>query len=332
MVKGEKDVFLIMRKKIHALLFLLTLSFVFISCLKENSNDTDDDPVQKKNSISQRLMNALNSDSIKSTVIWLEDMGTRFAFADNHRKVAVRIQDRFKRSGYYNAYLDSFLLSTKWRNQNYSTWQYNVVAQLTGSVYPDSVNILGAHYDSIVSLGDPFTKAPGANDNGSGIAAMIEIARVMKTKGYTPDNSIQFVAFAAEEVGLFGSADYAAKLFDSGKAVGIMINNDMIANVSNADRLSWTVNLKHYGNSEDLSYEAFVLCNNYTDLIPVVDPAGNNRSDSYSFFLKDFRPIYFASNSSDNNYHTLNDLAEECNFTYCTLVSKLSAVMLVFSD
>lgn len=277
-------------------------------------------------------MNALNSDSIKSTVIWLEDMGTRFAFADNHRKVAVRIQDRFKRSGYYNAYLDSFLLSTKWRNQNYSTWQYNVVAQLTGSVYPDSVNILGAHYDSIVSLGDPFTKAPGANDNGSGIAAMIEIARVMKTKGYTPDNSIQFVAFAAEEVGLFGSADYAAKLFDSGKAVGIMINNDMIANVSNADRLSWTVNLKHYGNSEDLSYEAFVLCNNYTDLIPVVDPAGNNRSDSYSFFLKDFRPIYFASNSSDNNYHTLNDLAEECNFTYCTLVSKLSAVMLVFSD
>lgn len=332
MVKGEKDVFLIMRKKIHALLFLLTLSFVFISCLKENSNGTDDDPVQKKNSISQRLMNALNSDSIKSTVIWLEDMGTRFAFADNHRKVAVRIQDRFKRSGYYNAYLDSFLLSTKWRNQNYSTWQYNVVAQLTGSVYPDSVNILGAHYDSIVSLGDPFTKAPGANDNGSGIAAMIEIARVMKTKGYTPDNSIQFVAFAAEEVGLFGSADYAAKLFDSGKAVGIMINNDMIANVSNADRLSWTVNLKHYGNSEDLSYEAFVLCNNYTDLIPVVDPAGNNRSDSYSFFLKDFRPIYFASNSSDNNYHTLNDLAEECNFTYCTLVSKLSAVMLVFSD
>ena len=319
-------------KKITIVMFLPLFFFAMPTCVKDNASDFDGIPLEKKDSISLKLISALNSDSIKATVTWLQSMGTRFSLADNHRLVAVSIRDKFKRNGYYTAYIDSFLLSNTWKSQNYTTWQYNVIAQLYGSVHPDSLSIIGAHYDSNVRDGDPFKKAPGANDNGSGVAAMIEIARVMKLKNYVPGISIQFVAFAAEEVGLFGSADYAAKLAYSGRPVSIMINNDMIANVSNPNRLLWEVKIKHYSNSEDLSEKASALCGKYIKLTPVIDTSGIKRSDSYSFFLKDYKAIYFESASTDYNYHTIGDLAVECNFNYCKLVTGLSAAMLVHSD
>jgi len=321
-----------LEKKLSIVVFLTLLLVALSTCVKDNTDDRDDIPLEKKDSISLKLISALNSDSIKATVTWLQNMGTRFALADNRRQVAVRIRDKFKGYGYYTAYIDSFLLSNTWRSQNFTTWQYNVVAQLNGSVHPDSLSIIGAHYDSNLKDGDPFKKAPGANDNGSGVAAMFEIARVMKLKNYIPDISIQFVAFAAEEVGLFGSADYAGKLAYSGRPVSIMINNDMIANVSNPNMLLWGVKIKHYSNSEDLSENASALCNKYIKLTPVVDTSGIKRSDSYSFFLKNFKAIYFESASTDYNYHTTGDLVVECNFNYCKLITGLSAAMLVHSD
>ena len=81
----------------------------------------------------------------------------------------------------------------------------------------------------MLSSGDPGAGAPGANDNASGVAAMIEIARVMKSRKYTPAISIQFIAFGAEELGFLGSADFAAKLAFLCRPLKFMINNDMIA-------------------------------------------------------------------------------------------------------
>jgi Zn-dependent M28 family amino/carboxypeptidase len=308
---------------------LILISLSVLSCIKENPGNTEDTPVSKKDSVTFILNNSLNADSIKATVTWLQNMGTRFLLANNHRQVAVRIKDTFRRIGYYNAHIDSFSLSITYRNQEYNTWQYNVVAELRGSLHPDSVNIIGAHYDSKVTAGDPFLKAPGANDNGSGVAAMIEIARIMKLKGYSPDISIQFVAFAAEEAGLFGSSDFAARLAGSGRPAGIMINNDMIANMSNPNRLLWAVKIKYYDNSQDFSVLAAKICEDHANLIPEIDSTGKKKSDSYSFYKKNFMPVYFTSGSTDYNYHTIGDLAVECNFKYCVLVAKLSTAMLV---
>lgn len=313
-------------------LVLFIIVMVCFSCVKENPGNTDNIPVSRKDSISLRLIKSINADSIKSTVIWLQSMKTRFALANNHRQVAINIRERFRNLGYFNARLDSFRLSITYGGQNVTTWQYNVSAQLTGVRYPDSVNIIGAHYDSRVSNGDPFIKAPGANDNGSGVAAMIEIARVMKEKEYNPWISILFVAFAAEELGLFGSSDFASGLAYSGRPTGMMINNDMIGNMSNPNRLMWDVIIKYYDNSQELSVLAAEICDEHVNLIPIIDSTNKKRSDSYSFFQKNFKPVYFASGSKDYNYHTIGDLAVECNFTYCALVTQLSAAMLVHAD
>ena len=87
------------------------------------------------------------------------------------------------------------------------TVQRNVIARLPGSDPSAGVIVIGAHYDSRVGdLKDAGTRAPGADDNATGVAALIEIARLLANE--TPVASIDVVAFAAEEVGTVGSSLY----------------------------------------------------------------------------------------------------------------------------
>ena len=103
----------------------------------------------------------------------------------------------------------------------------NIIGIKTGTTYPDEYVLLGAHYDSL-SL-TPCINAPGANDNGSGAAALIEIARAFAA--YDTERSVIFAAFGGEELGLVGSEALASEYVNSGmldKINGAVIL-DMIA-------------------------------------------------------------------------------------------------------
>jgi Zn-dependent M28 family amino/carboxypeptidase len=106
---------------------------------------------------------------------------------------------------------------------NYETFSaygytgYNVVAELTGATRPDEIYIIGAHYDSVDN--------PGADDNGSGVAGVLEIARIVSQ--YDSDATIRFIAFDMEEWGLIGSDDYATD--HRSENIRGMISMDMIA-------------------------------------------------------------------------------------------------------
>src|SRR6185369_9952199 len=87
----------------------------------------------------------------------------------------------------------------------------NVIATLRGDTTPGRVYVVSGHYDSRVTDVLDFTKdAPGADDDGSGVAAVLELARVFATR--PTEATIIFVAVAGEEQGLFGSAFMAAQL------------------------------------------------------------------------------------------------------------------------
>ena len=104
-----------------------------------------------------------------------------------------------------------------WRPGTYPT--RNVIAE-TQSGDPDNVVVVGAHLDS-VGVG------PGINDNGSGSAAILEIAEQLS--GVRLRNKIRFVWFSAEESGLFGSEAYVASLPDAERdKIATMLNFDMI--------------------------------------------------------------------------------------------------------
>lgn len=280
------------------------------------------------------IVGKINADSIRNHIEFLENMETRFALAPNRREVAMDILNKFKGFGYEDVALDSFPLNKTYDGQEYINWQYNVTATLQGAYYPDSICIIGAHHDCIVQVGNPFVFAPGANDNASGVAATLEVARVLKLSNFTPKTSIRFVTFAAEELGLYGSKDYAKKAFERGEKIKMMLNNDMVANWDQIypDSLKWCVNIIDYANSVSLRHKAAFVCSTYTLLKSTNNNTNQTRSDSYPFYLYNYKAIFFISNANDGNYHTFNDVSRVCNFRFCREVAKANCALLVMDN
>ncbi|MBN2432993.1 MAG: M20/M25/M40 family metallo-hydrolase [Acidobacteria bacterium] len=101
----------------------------------------------------------------------------------------------------------------------------NVVATLPGRCRPEEVVIICAHYDSINRNG--VGEAPGADDNASGTAVVMEAAWILRH--YSLENTVRFVCFSAEEWGLFGSEHFAAAAADDGENIVAVVNLDMVA-------------------------------------------------------------------------------------------------------
>ncbi|MBL0029812.1 MAG: Zn-dependent exopeptidase M28 [Rhodanobacteraceae bacterium] len=111
----------------------------------------------------------------------------------------------------------------------------NVIARLPGSRHPEELVIVGGHYDSRQqNINDP-SQSPGAEDNASGCAGVLEAARVFSA--YPPQRTMVFVCFAGEEQGLYGGTAYAQSLQASGTMANIelAIIMDMIGYSGDAD-------------------------------------------------------------------------------------------------
>ena len=121
------------------------------------------------------------------------------------------------------------------RAANYITWQLesfgytverqpvqysdNLIARLEGTVEPERILVVGAHFDTIANT-------PGADDNASGVAGMLEVARILA--GRNLPYTIEFVAFTLEELYLVGSFHYVDLAQAEGKDIFAMINFEMI--------------------------------------------------------------------------------------------------------
>ncbi|KZV95259.1 Zn-dependent exopeptidase [Exidia glandulosa HHB12029] len=106
-------------------------------------------------------------------------------------------------------------------------WAPNVICDYPGTDNSTGVIILGAHYDS---RGRPFPdRAPGADDDGSGTAHLLAIARGIKNHNVQFKSNVRIAAFAGEEQGLVGSRAYAKYLRAQDANVTLMIQADMLA-------------------------------------------------------------------------------------------------------
>jgi leucyl aminopeptidase len=102
--------------------------------------------------------------------------------------------------------------------------QPSVIMTIEGTIKADEIVIIGGHADSISGyFSREKARAPGADDNASGIATITETIRVAMETGHKPQRTIKFMAYAAEEVGLLGSKDIANSFKKAGKkVVGVM--------------------------------------------------------------------------------------------------------------
>jgi len=106
----------------------------------------------------------------------------------------------------------------------------NVIAVLTGQTDPERYVIMSGDIDSRVSdVMDATSDSPGANDNASGVAGVLEAARVLSQ--YQFHGSIAFAALSGEEQGLFGGKIMAAQAYKDGWQIKAVLNNDMIGNI-----------------------------------------------------------------------------------------------------
>lgn len=109
-----------------------------------------------------------------------------------------------------------------------TTPQPSVILVLPGTTLADEVVVLGGHLDSTApGSWNPDFLAPGADDNASGIATLSEVVRVALAAGFQPQRSIHVMAYAAEEIGLEGSADIAGDYDAAGIDVVAMLQQDM---------------------------------------------------------------------------------------------------------
>lgn len=133
------------------------------------------------------------------------------------------LMDEFESLG-FDTHLEEFMIG--------HTKAYNVVAERKGTLRKDDIYIVGAHYDSISETPDSI--APGAEDNASGAAGLLALARSIKKD---PEATIRFIAFSGEEAGLLGSKAYVQNLEASeekGNVKGVFVM-DMIGYTADDD-------------------------------------------------------------------------------------------------
>jgi hypothetical protein len=216
-----------------------------------------------------------------------------------------------------------------------TTWQYNVEARIQGYTYPEKEVLLMGHYDSYInaSEGDPMLIAPGANDNASGVAAIMECARVIMQEGYEPKQTIIFLATAGEELmysGDSGAKHYAGQAAIDNRNIGLVMNNDMIA----WDNGTWTISLMHNSQSERHAALVLHVIENYTSL-NYIFPDFWTYADLTYFYDNGFQGIYFMENFTPSfypYYHTINDIVDNLDTAYHAEITRLNLGTIMVYD
>lgn len=116
--------------------------------------------------------------------------------------------------------------------------QPSVILTIEGSTHPEEIVVLGGHADSIASGifgGSSTGRAPGADDNASGIATLTEALRIAMANDFKPARTVMFMAYAGEEAGLLGSKDIANKFKREAKNVVGKFQLDMTLNKGTAN-------------------------------------------------------------------------------------------------
>jgi hypothetical protein len=191
--------------------------------------DPVSDVVPTVDPVIDQLVQAVSQQQLMAYVRTLENFGTRNAFSDTTSETfgigAARrwIFNEFTRVG--NGRLQVALQEFPLTFAGYSAEQANVVATLPGKAANSNVIVIMAHYDNRPEgLTDGVSRSPGANDNASGVALLLESARILSSREW--NQTMIFVAIAAEEQGTFGSRYFAQNAFLDGKNILAAINYD----------------------------------------------------------------------------------------------------------
>ncbi len=180
--------------------------------------------------------------------------------------------------------------------QSYTAW--NVVGYVPGTIQPDSFVVYTAHYDHLGGIGKEVY-FPGANDNASGVAMLLELAHWYQRN--PPTHSVAFIAFGGEEAGLVGSRFYTENPFFPLERIKVLFNLDLFAT---GEKGATFVN----GSIFKEDFEQFVAANQNTDLLTNIAARGEAANSDHYFFYKNGVKCFFIYLQGEwPHYHDVND-------------------------
>lgn len=168
--------------------------------------------------------------SIREMILKLSAFNTRYYKSETGVQSSVYIRDTW-------AALARKRNDVKVELVQHKGWpQASIVMTIQGSEKSDEIVIVGGHADSIAGMFGGSGRAPGADDNASGISTITETIRILMSSDFKPKRTVQFMGYAAEEVGLLGSKEIAAGYKAAGKKVIGVMQLDMTLRHGTADK------------------------------------------------------------------------------------------------
>ncbi len=254
-----------------------------------------------QDAIVKPLINQANEANILNTITQLSLFQNRYYKGEFGKKSAAFIKETWAKlvKNRSDATVEYF---------QHSGWdQPSVILTIKG--LSDETIVLGGHQDSINGyMGGSTARAPGSDDNASGISTITEVIRVLVDNSYQPQKTLKFMAYAAEEVGLLGSKEIAADFKKrSVNVIGVM-QLDM-TNFKGNDALD-IVMMRDYTNDEQNKFVGSIIDHYVPGIKWGFDKCGYGCSDHASWHTQGFpasMPFEATMDTMNHKIHTAND-------------------------
>lgn len=295
--------------KKFVLLSILVLSISFLSTAQQNLNEN-----------LQNHVYILSADSLEG-----RGLGT-----EGRLKAISYIENEMRTMGLSPVFGDSYFQEFLYRSELINVDGKNIVGMIAGSdpILKDEYIVVGAHYDHLgftVNKGGNKIIFSGADDNASGVAGMLEIARQILNNGEKPKRSLVFVAFDAEESGLIGSSKFVEldKPFPN-EAIKAMFSLDMIGMLSTNKSL----NLK--GMETLAEFQTYLVAAQNRNMISVKNTAPDieRRTDTWPFGKLGI-PAVYANTGLKSPYHKPEDDPELLDYEGMAQISLFLSGLIV---
>lgn len=264
-------------------------------------------------------LDLVDSTALFARVIKLSAYQNRYYESDTGVESANWIAEEYKRIAQGRSDISVRLETHRFK-------QPSVVVTMQGSgPDKDEIVVLGGHIDSIkqMSLSPKSAKAPGADDNASGTATVMETFRILVEQGFKPNRTIEFMGYAGEEKGLLGSIDIAKRYRDKSKKVVGVMQLDMTMYPGPKT----TINLIDDYTDKGLNHFMGKLIDTYIKTPYTFSSCGYACSDHASWNRSGYAstfPTEASLKESNPNIHTPNDTTEGLDPKYGSEFVKLA--------
>lgn len=273
-----------------------------------------------QNSTVQQVINSVNQDSL---MYFVRELSGNVQTVVNGQNVTIVSRHKNNAANelakdYIKQKLQQYGLNVT--IQNFSSTGNNVLGTKVGTQYPNRKFIICAHYDNMPS----GSLAPGADDNASGTAAVIEAARILSQ--YSFPYTLVFALWDEEEQGLVGANYYATQARNANDSILGVINMDMIAYDTNNDGKA-EIHNRAVANSVELYQKMVEVNSTYGINLSIINKnPGSTYSDHAAFWTRNYGAILLIEDNNDFNayYHTVNDLIQYFNVPYFVKSAKLA--------